>query len=136
MGEETPMSSRADRPDERGGGDGSQSALQLLAWAWLSPWLVVWVGSSVGANQALHGVVNGWLVALEFFLAINVLICVWDISLYDRIGDIERWRHEYNTFRARSSLGYHPPATRNALSWVVNFPAAAATVPGKTALSM
>ena len=29
---------------------------------------------------------------------------------------IERWRHEYNTFRAHSSLGYRPPAPETRMS--------------------
>jgi hypothetical protein len=48
----------------------------------------------VAAHYVVHGVVNGWHVAITFFLAINLLICWWEISLGVRIGDIERWHHD------------------------------------------
>jgi len=36
----------------------------------------------------------------------------WEIfeTLLEARVLIERWRHEYNTFRPHSSLGYRPPA--------------------------
>jgi len=101
--EETLTSSPADRLDERGGGSRPQASLRLPVWAWLSLWLVVWVGGSVCAHYAMHGVVNGWQVALAFFLAINILICVREISLYYRIGDIERWHREPRATSGRPS---------------------------------
>ena len=74
--------------------EGPGGGLRLPVWCWLSLWLTLWVGASVALHYALHGVVNGWQVALAFFLAVNILICVWEISLYYRIGDIERWHRE------------------------------------------
>jgi len=67
--------------------------LRLPVWAWLALWMLFWVGGSALLHFAIHGVVNGWQLALAFFLAINLLICVWEISLYYRIDDIERWFH-------------------------------------------
>ena len=61
---------------------------------WLTLWMVAWIGGGIGAHYIVHGVVNGWQAALTVFLAINVLICFWEISLGARIGDIERWVHD------------------------------------------
>jgi hypothetical protein len=69
------------------------SALRLPVWTWLASWMAFWVGGAVTAHYLWHGVVNGWHVALATFLAINLLICVWEISLWHRIGDIQRWFH-------------------------------------------
>jgi hypothetical protein len=33
---------------------------------------VVWSGGSVATHYAFHGVVNGWQVALAFFLAVKL----------------------------------------------------------------
>jgi hypothetical protein len=63
--------------------------------------MAVWVGVPVAAHLAMHGVVNAWHVALVFFLAINLLICVWEISLWHRIDDIERWFHRPDEGEAR-----------------------------------
>jgi len=71
-----------------------RTGFRLPVWAWLTLWMVLWVGTFVLAHYAVHGVVNGWQVALAFFLAINIMICVWEISLGARIGDIERWHHD------------------------------------------
>lgn len=68
-------------------------ALRLPVWVWLILWMVLWVGASGLTHYAIHGVVNGWQLALAFFLAINIMICVWEISLWHRIDDIERWFH-------------------------------------------
>ena len=100
---ETLKTDVAARRDERGEGERSHSALRLPVWAWISIWLLVWVGGSVVAHYAVHGVVNGWQVALALFLAINILICGWEISLYYRIGDIERWVHEPRATSGRPS---------------------------------
>ncbi|MGI9591352.1 MAG: hypothetical protein ACR2P8_08290 [Myxococcota bacterium] len=67
--------------------------LRLPVWSWLTIWMVVFVGGPVAAHAAMHGVVNGWQLALSFFLAINLLICIWEISLWHRIRDIRRWFH-------------------------------------------
>lgn len=66
----------------------------LPVWMWLVAWMAAWVGTPVYAHYAVHGVVNGWHTALCFFLAINVLICFWEISLGLCIGLIERWHHD------------------------------------------
>ena len=67
------------------------AAFRLPLWSWLLLWMGLWVGVPIASHYALHGVVNGWHVALACFLAINLLICVWEISLWHRIGDIQRW---------------------------------------------
>jgi len=68
-----------------------RTALQLPVYAWLGLWMALFVGLPVAAHYAFHGVVNPWHVALTLFLAINLLICVWEISLWHRIRDIRRW---------------------------------------------
>jgi hypothetical protein len=68
-----------------------QAAFRLPVWGWLAIWAGVWVGVPVAAHWALHGVVNGFHVLLAVFLAINLLICVWEISLWHRMRDIVRW---------------------------------------------
>jgi hypothetical protein len=68
--------------------------LRMPVWAWLMAWAALWVGLPVLAHRAMHGVVNGWQVALAVFLAINLLICIWEISLWHRIRDIQRWFHD------------------------------------------
>jgi hypothetical protein len=100
---QTPTSDSATDRDEGDAGDRSKSALRLPVWAWLTLWLLVSVGGSVVAHYAIHGVVNGWQVALAVFLSINILICVWEISLYYRIGDIERWHREPRATSGRPS---------------------------------
>lgn len=67
------------------------TSFRLPVWGWLTLWMGVWVGAPVAIHYGLHGVVNGWHVTLVFFLAINMLVCIWEISLWHRIGDIERW---------------------------------------------
>jgi hypothetical protein len=68
--------------------------MRIPVWLWLVIWLGVSAGGSVAAHHALHGVVNGWQVALALFLSINLMICFWEISLFFRIDDIERWHRE------------------------------------------
>jgi hypothetical protein len=102
MNETPPIDPATDR-DADDAGDRSKSALRLPVWVWLTLWLLVWVGGSVLLHYAVHGVVNGWQVALAVFLAINILICVWEISLFYRIGDIERWHHEPRATSGRPS---------------------------------
>jgi hypothetical protein len=82
------------------------SSLRLPVWAWLSLWMVAWVGLPVAAHYAAHDIVNGWQVAVAFFLAINLLICIWEISLWHRIDDIRRWFHDPkgNPDRPRGNL--------------------------------
>jgi len=72
----------------------SDQSFRLPVWQWLILWMAVWVGIPVAAHYAAHGVVNGWHVAITFFLAINILICWWEISLGVQIGEIERWHHD------------------------------------------
>ncbi len=66
---------------------------RLPVWNWLMLWMALFVGGPVALHATLHGGVNGWHALLAFFLAINIAICVWEISLYFRIDDIERWHH-------------------------------------------
>lgn len=68
-------------------------ARALPVWAWIALWMAFWVGVPLLANLALRGVVNGWQLALAVFLGINLLICLWEISLWRRIDDIRRWFH-------------------------------------------
>ena len=68
-------------------------ALRLPLWVWLTAWMAVFVGGAVLVHRVAHGSVNGWQVALSFFLAVNLLICIWEISLWHRIRDIRRWFH-------------------------------------------
>jgi hypothetical protein len=74
--------------------DPPRAGPRLPIYAGIALWMAFWVGAPVLAHRAVHGVVNGWHVALAFFLAINLLVCLWEISLCFRIGDIERWFHE------------------------------------------
>lgn len=87
--QETPPTTNS-TPDSRAAVRGRR----LPVWTWLVLWMVIWVGISLLAHYALHGVVNGWHTALSFFLPINILVCWWEIALGARIGDIERWHHE------------------------------------------
>lgn len=70
------------------------SGFRLPVWQWLLLWLAFWVGGSVTAHYLVHGVVNGWQVSLALFLAINMLIAIWEISLFFRIDELERWHRE------------------------------------------
>ncbi len=90
-----------------------EGTVRLPVWVWISIWLAACLSISVGGHYAVHGVVNGWHVALALFLSINVLICFWEISLYYRIDDIERWhraprgtsgRPSGSVYLARASL--------------------------------
>jgi hypothetical protein len=74
---------------------------RLPVWVWLTLWMVAWVGIAVIVHYAVRGVVNGFQVALAFFLAINIMVCWWEISLGARIGDIERWHHDPDGRRER-----------------------------------
>jgi hypothetical protein len=84
--------------------------MRLPVWLWLVIWLGITVGGSVAAHLALHGVVNGWHVALALFLSINVMICFWEISLFFRIDDIERWHRERDRPRGSVYLARVSPA--------------------------
>ncbi len=80
--------------------------LRAPVWVWLVAWMWLWVGGSTTAHYYMHGVVNGWHIALAIFLAINILICTWEMSLYFRIDDIEQWVHgpRESSGRPRGSL--------------------------------
>ncbi len=91
----------------------SKAPLALPLWCWLLVWMAVWVGVPVGVHSAAHGF-NGWQAALAFFLAVNLLICIWEISLWHRIRDIQRWfrgprddpdRPRGNLYTTRVTLG-------------------------------
>jgi hypothetical protein len=113
-------------PGDTAGDASARAALRLPVWAWLAIWLVLWVGGSAIAHYALHGVVNGWQLALALFLAVNLMICVWEISLWHRIDDIERWVHHPdegeprprgNLYLASVSLRELASSRRWALVW-------------------
>jgi hypothetical protein len=70
------------------------SEFRLPVWTWLTLWTVLVAGTSMAAHYAVHGVVNGWQVTIAFFLATNIMICWWEISLGARIGLIEYWHHD------------------------------------------
>jgi hypothetical protein len=65
-------------------------AFRLPVWNWLGVWALIFVGVPVAVHTAVHGF-NAWHLALTFFLAINLMICIWEISLWHRIDDIRRW---------------------------------------------
>lgn len=69
----------------------TSAGFRLPVYGWLGLWMGFWVGVPVAAHWATHGVLNPWQLVLAFFLAINLLICVWEISLWHRIDDIRRW---------------------------------------------
>ncbi len=83
------MSNQLSESDASGG-----SEFRLPVWTWLTLWTVLVVGTSMLAHYAVHGVVNGWQVAIAFFLATNIMICWWEISLGVSIGLIEYWHHD------------------------------------------
>jgi len=92
------MSNTLSESDRPGG-------FRLPVWLWLTLWMVVVVGTSVVAHYAVHGVVNGWQLSIAFFLAINIMICWWEISLGMRISDIERWNHDPDGIKERPPGG-------------------------------
>jgi hypothetical protein len=101
------MDEAAALPSDAVPGEGeARSGLRLPVWAWLCLWMGVWVGGSATLHYAIHGVVNGWQLALAIFLSINILICVWEIALYFQIDTIEAWHHEprHTSGRPRGSL--------------------------------
>jgi hypothetical protein len=73
----------------------------LPVWVWLTLWMLLGVGIPVLAHYTVRGVVNPWHAALSFFLAVNILICIWEISLGAQIGEIERWHHDPEGRRER-----------------------------------
>jgi len=66
------------------------ASFRMPVWRWLTVWAFVWVGIPVAVHSSIHGF-SGWQLALSFFLAINLMICIWEISLWHRIDDIRRW---------------------------------------------
>jgi hypothetical protein len=96
-----------DSDSEQARGSAKIAALKLPVWLWLVIWMAVWVGGSIGLHYAVHGVVNGWHIALAVFLAINILICTWEMSLYFRIDDIERWHHQPRDVSGRPRGGLY-----------------------------
>jgi hypothetical protein len=114
------MSNQISESDAARGSD-----FQLPFWAWITLYLVVAVGASVAAHYAVHGVVNGWQVAIAFFLATNIMICWLEISLGANIGLIEYWHHDPAGRAERPPAGVliSPMNLREAISmrpWVRN----------------
>ena len=106
------MSESPALPGPGGAAPARRAGLTLPVWTWLTLWMAAWVGIPVLAHFAVRGVVNPWHVALTVFLAINLLICVWEISLGVRIGEIERWHHDPAGARERPrGLVYLAPAS-------------------------
>jgi len=69
----------------------SSGGPKLRVWHWLMLWLAFWVGVPTLLHAAVHGVFNGWHFLITLFLAINLLITIWEISLFFRITEIEHW---------------------------------------------
>jgi hypothetical protein len=76
-----------------------QRGPRLPVAAWSALWLAVWVTGAVLLHRAVRGVVNPFHVVLSVFLAINLLICIWEMCLLLRIDEIEE------RYRARSRAG-------------------------------
>ena len=94
-------------PARAAGGDAGAPAgdFRLPVWAWFSLWVVLVVGISALAHYAVRGVVNGWQLSIAFFLAINIVICWWEISLGMRSSDIERWNRDPEGLKERPPAG-------------------------------
>jgi len=72
--------------------------LTVAAWAFL--WVFLWSGGAVLLHVAVRGVVNPFQVLLSIFLAINLMICVWEMCLLFRIDMIEeRYRQRQHAMR-------------------------------------
>jgi hypothetical protein len=67
-------------------------SFRMPVWSWLTAWAVAFVGIPVAVHTSVHGF-SGLQAAIAFFLAINLMICIWEISLWHRIDDIRRWFH-------------------------------------------
>lgn len=98
--------------------DGSKGGPRLPVWTWLVVWMAVWAGVPVATSALLYGTFNGGAALLAIFLAINILVCSWEISLGARITDIERWHHapEAAPERPRGSLYFVRVTPRELLS--------------------
>ena len=94
----------------------SRGGVRLPVWAWIALWHVLGIGGSVALHYRLHGAVNAWHVALASFLVTNLLIGVWEIALYFRIGDLERAWAEKNIFKDPSDLFAIRASPREAMS--------------------
>lgn len=102
------------RPD----GAGSQGlGPRMPVWAWLVVWSLLWIVVPVATHRSLHGGINVWHVLLCVFLAVNVLICIWELSLWRRIGDIRRWYLDKRSAdRPRGNLYVKPITLREFFS--------------------
>lgn len=69
-------------------------ALRLPYWAWYTLWVLGCTAGFAAWHANLHGGVNGWQVALAFFVAVNLITCVQEICLGLRISTIEHWYHD------------------------------------------
>ena len=61
-----------------------------------------------GYNESFNGKLRDEMLKQEVFYSLNEAQIL-----------IERWRHEYNTIRPHSSLGYTPPAPEALVPWMV-----------------
>jgi hypothetical protein len=95
----------ADSVDAEARAPAAAEALRLPIWSWLTLWLGVWVAGAAAAHYAAHGVLNGFQLALAFFLAINLAVTFWEISLYLRIDLIEQRYRERQERRRRGERG-------------------------------
>ncbi len=91
-----------------------QPGLRLPVWTWLALWMAAFAGAPIVIHSVSHSGFNGWQALLAFFLAVNLLICVWEISLWHRIGDIRRWFHDPrgSSDRPRGNLYTTPVSPR------------------------
>jgi hypothetical protein len=74
----------------------------MRVWNVIAVAVVAGSALPVWLHHRHHGVVNGWQVALAFFLWVNTIIALWELCLCFRIGQIEQ-QHQ----RARISHRGH-----------------------------
>ena len=82
--------------------------MSLPVAVWVTLWIVAWVSVAVLANLAFNGTLNGLHVLVNVFLAINLIVCYWEMCLLWRIDAIEE-RYQRRQSGERTASG---PRTR------------------------